>query len=334
VYISLQFLQGGLALLYSEAQSIYFDGLVQQKRITPVCSPQEMIEKEQEAIAERVVNKLKPFLEKLVKETVTGIVQNLQNNHHTQQLSAGNQPSSIQTQQVMTYPEQDQDVDDFDSIYLPYDCAQPQVSPTSYLPIIPTASPSPLQSIPSVTVQHQSPTPQWASLLPSSISSSHHLHQTKTSLPLSSVSSIPIEHNLYAPSIPATTFVCVLPPVVNQLHNNSHFPPSFIQPQVQNLQPCWSTSTLSAQHQSQHPQPPSPPTPILQCTSVHHVPTEQEALACIGSLLDIAKPTWTCEEQKVAMKAVLANQQDVLCILRTSAGKSMLLVVPSLLEKK
>lgn len=323
---------------YSEARSIYFDQLVQQKRITPVSSPQEMIEKEQEAIAEKVVDKLKPFLEQLVKETVASIVQNLQNNHHTQRLSASDEPSSIQTQNIMTHPEQDQDMDDFDSIYAPYDCVQPQVSPTLYLPIIPAVSPSvlptPQQSIPSVTVWNQSPTPQLASLSTSSISSLRHLHQKKGSLSSSSASSIPMEHILDAPSIHATTFVRVPPPVVNQLHNNSHLPPLFIWSQVQNLQPHQSKPALPVQHQSQHPQLPSPPTPILQRTSVHHVPTEQEALACIGSLLDIAKPTWTCEEQKVAMKAVLAHQQDVMCILRTSAGKSMLLVVPPLLEKK
>jgi Helicase conserved C-terminal domain/DEAD/DEAH box helicase len=330
--ISLKFLPGGLGLPYSEARSIYFDELVQQKRITPVSSPQEMIEKEQEAIAQKVVDKLKPFLEQLVKETVTSITQNLQNNHHAQRLSASDQSSFIQTQEVMTHPEQDQDMDDFDSIYVSHDYVQPPVSPTLYSPIIsavsPAVLPTPLPSIPSVTVCHQSPTPQLASLSTSSISSLYHLHQEKDSLPSSSAYFIPMECNLDAPSIPATTFVCVPPPVVTQLHNNSNLP----------LFSNQSTSTLLVQRQLQRPQLPSPPTPIptpiLPRTSVHHVPTEQEALSCIGSLLDIAKPTWRCEEQKVAMQAVLANRQDVMCVLRTSAGKSMLLVVPPLLEKK
>ena len=62
------------------------------------------------------------------------------------------------------------------------------------------------------------------------------------------------------------------------------------------------------------------------------VHTLDNALTCMGQLLKVDNPTWSCSEQKVAMQAVLERRNDVLAIMRTSSGKSMLMVVPSLLE--
>ena len=60
--------------------------------------------------------------------------------------------------------------------------------------------------------------------------------------------------------------------------------------------------------------------------------TLDEALTCMSQLLKVNNATWSCNEQRVAMQAVLECKNDVLAIMRTSSGKSMLMVVPSLLE--
>ena len=59
----------------------------------------------------------------------------------------------------------------------------------------------------------------------------------------------------------------------------------------------------------------------------------QQALERIGGLLKLTMPKWTCDEQRVAMEAVLECQRDVMAIMRTGSGKSMLMIIPSLLEK-
>jgi len=60
---------------------------------------------------------------------------------------------------------------------------------------------------------------------------------------------------------------------------------------------------------------------------------EMQALAQIGTLLKIKQPSWTCDEQRIAMTKVLEAQEDVLAIMQTSSGKSMLMVIPSLVEE-
>lgn len=42
---------------------------------------------------------------------------------------------------------------------------------------------------------------------------------------------------------------------------------------------------------------------------------------------------WASEQQRQAMAAVLAQQTDVVAVLRTGGGKSMLAIIPSILEK-
>ena len=60
---------------------------------------------------------------------------------------------------------------------------------------------------------------------------------------------------------------------------------------------------------------------------------EQQALAQIGKLLKIKQPSWTCDEQRIAMTKVLEAKGDVLAVMQTSSGKSMLMVIPSLVEE-
>jgi len=62
-------------------------------------------------------------------------------------------------------------------------------------------------------------------------------------------------------------------------------------------------------------------------------PTLDDALTCMGRLLRVKNARWSCVEQRVAMQAVLEREKDVLAIMRTSSGKSMLMVIPSMLEK-
>ena len=73
--------------------------------------------------------------------------------------------------------------------------------------------------------------------------------------------------------------------------------------------------------------PPEPSIPSAKTLS-------QQALEKIGELLKLQLPKWTCDEQRVAMEAVLECQKDVMAIMRTGSGKSMLMIIPSLLEKK
>jgi superfamily II DNA helicase RecQ len=59
----------------------------------------------------------------------------------------------------------------------------------------------------------------------------------------------------------------------------------------------------------------------------------KQALVQIGKLLKIEQPSWTCDEQRLAMTKVLEAKGDVLAVMQTSSGKSMLMVIPSLVEE-
>ncbi|KAF8120689.1 hypothetical protein EV363DRAFT_1188557, partial [Boletus edulis] len=59
---------------------------------------------------------------------------------------------------------------------------------------------------------------------------------------------------------------------------------------------------------------------------------EQQALNKIRELLHQDSLDWTSREQKEAMNATLKGQTDVVAILPTGGGKSMLAIIPSLLE--
>lgn len=70
--------------------------------------------------------------------------------------------------------------------------------------------------------------------------------------------------------------------------------------------------------------------------SKKEVPTPDimvQALQKIQILTKKPTATWTCDAQYTAMQAVLARTSDVLALMYTGSGKTMLGVVPSLLEK-
>ncbi|KAG1723163.1 hypothetical protein EDD22DRAFT_790177, partial [Suillus occidentalis] len=57
------------------------------------------------------------------------------------------------------------------------------------------------------------------------------------------------------------------------------------------------------------------------------------ALAAMKTILRDQAVAWASEQQCQAMAAVLAQQTDVIAVLRTGGGKSMLAIIPSILEK-
>ena len=59
---------------------------------------------------------------------------------------------------------------------------------------------------------------------------------------------------------------------------------------------------------------------------------ERSALGAMRTLLDEPLATWRSEQQREAMMAVLACKTDVIAVLPTGGGKSMLAIVPSILE--
>ena len=82
----------------------------------------------------------------------------------------------------------------------------------------------------------------------------------------------------------------------------------------------------------------SPIEPLNFTSTSQHIPNAEknimaQALHKIQVLAKKPTATWSCKEQHTAMKAVLNLTSDVLALLRTGSGKTMLAVVPSLLEK-
>lgn len=61
-------------------------------------------------------------------------------------------------------------------------------------------------------------------------------------------------------------------------------------------------------------------------------PLEGRALGVIRKLLGRPEAGWSCVEQRDAMLAVITRQSDVMALIKTGGGKSMLVVVPALLE--
>ena len=108
-------------------------------------------------------------------------------------------------------------------------------------------------------------------------------------------------------------------------------PPPAVEPQCQT--PALPLLSLPLVHSPPQDQPASlhslAPSPPIS----HTTPTVDQALVRMGLLLHQTDPKWTCQEQCIAMQAVLECKQDVLAILKTSSGKSMLMVIPALLEK-
>lgn len=65
---------------------------------------------------------------------------------------------------------------------------------------------------------------------------------------------------------------------------------------------------------------------------VVQTPTEEVALSTMQAVLGNQKATWRSQQQQEAMRAVLQRQTDVVSILPTGGGKSMLAIIPSLIE--
>ena len=60
--------------------------------------------------------------------------------------------------------------------------------------------------------------------------------------------------------------------------------------------------------------------------------TEAEALGVLRSVLDNPHASWSCDAQRDSLLAVMACENDVCAILRTGAGKTMLIIIPAMLE--
>jgi superfamily II DNA helicase RecQ len=81
-----------------------------------------------------------------------------------------------------------------------------------------------------------------------------------------------------------------------------------------------------------------PPTYSLKGTSVNYqdhmaLSMEMKALEALRKVLKRPQATWSCPQQKEAVLAVLELKKDVLAIMRTGSGKSMLMILPTLLEE-
>ncbi|KAG2047860.1 P-loop containing nucleoside triphosphate hydrolase protein, partial [Suillus hirtellus] len=61
--------------------------------------------------------------------------------------------------------------------------------------------------------------------------------------------------------------------------------------------------------------------------------TSDEALQAMKALFQDEAVSWASEQQQQAMTAVLEKQSDVVAILRTGGGKSVLAIIPSIVEK-
>lgn len=61
-------------------------------------------------------------------------------------------------------------------------------------------------------------------------------------------------------------------------------------------------------------------------------PTAEQALNKMQEVLGDPSIGWKCTKQREAMLAVLQRKTDVVAILPTGGGKSMLAIIPSLLE--
>ena len=84
------------------------------------------------------------------------------------------------------------------------------------------------------------------------------------------------------------------------------------------------------------PKPLVTPTPSIAQVPISNIQSSDmmtAALHKIRILTGNPTATWTCKEQQLAMQAVLNLTSDVLALMRTGSGKTMLGVVPSLVEK-
>ncbi|KAJ3505325.1 hypothetical protein NLJ89_g7481 [Agrocybe chaxingu] len=80
----------------------------------------------------------------------------------------------------------------------------------------------------------------------------------------------------------------------------------------------------------------SPPSSMSSLESVDELPStelENSALATLRRVLQNPAAMWTCPEQKLAVLAALKLKCDLVVVMATSSGKSMVPIIPSLVEK-
>lgn len=78
----------------------------------------------------------------------------------------------------------------------------------------------------------------------------------------------------------------------------------------------------------------SPPPPNQLMQKANTGPIEQECLDQLREVLGQPNATWSSYHQKEALIAVMAYQSDVLALLKTGGGKSMLAIIPALLRPR
>ena len=62
------------------------------------------------------------------------------------------------------------------------------------------------------------------------------------------------------------------------------------------------------------------------------IPLEERALEALRRIIQKPDTTWSCPEQRMAVTQVLNLKTDILAIMRTGSGKSMLMILPTLIE--
>ncbi|KAJ3533285.1 hypothetical protein NM688_g7305 [Phlebia brevispora] len=77
----------------------------------------------------------------------------------------------------------------------------------------------------------------------------------------------------------------------------------------------------------------SEPTAAVVCTP-SSAWNEAKALAAMQEVLQLPNVTWTCEGQRRAAQAVLEAKHDVVATLATGSGKTMLVILPAVLESR
>ncbi|KAG1854259.1 hypothetical protein F4604DRAFT_1591328, partial [Suillus subluteus] len=78
-----------------------------------------------------------------------------------------------------------------------------------------------------------------------------------------------------------------------------------------------------------------PPVTVAATSSrqLHQKSDQAQALQVMRKLLRDESASWKSEQQQEAMRVVLEGKRDAVVVLRTGGGKSMLAIIPSLLEK-
>ena len=311
-------LTGGLQLPYSEARAANFDNLVNsgviQLNQAPHADGKTAVD-----IADQVVERLKPILVNLVCNTLQDVIKKTLEDalQEIQDKVKPHQPPP-EAQSIAPITDVNDHIENnWDSMYIDVDSTPSIiVSPTSPHQSFPARSTSPEIEI--------LPQPSWSAQNCSSSSLQDSTMPEIEMLPQSPRSAQP--YLLPPPQLPLPTLPYSSPssptPVASVSSPETSTAESNLVATVANpkssLSTCGSTESVVVRG-SREAWP-------------KHKHTLQDALSTMSCLLKISNPTWTCNEQQIAMQATLECQKDVLAIMRTSSGKSMLMVVPSLLE--